>query len=330
MTLPVQPRDLVAVTGATGFIGTELCRELLRADYRVRALVRPRSAQKKLPAGVEPIIGELDDDNGLACLLDGAATVIHCAGAVRGASRAAFMRTNAAPVDAMVRAAEHSGVSRFILISSLAASQPRLSPYAESKRAGEAALLARISGLECLILRPPAVYGPGDREMLPLFRLMRSGFAPELTSIGARFSLIYIADLVQAIISSLTCRAAQSESPIFELHDGHPDGYTLAELIVEFERSGTARVRRIPVPALALDFAAAANLRLARWFGYAPMFTPWKLRELRHPRWVCDNAAFNALTGWRPATGFSRGLSLTLGENSGANESPAEDTDGLS
>jgi nucleoside-diphosphate-sugar epimerase len=328
--MPVQPRDLVAVTGATGFIGTELCRELLRADYRVRALVRPRSAQKSLPTGVEPILGELDDDAGIGRLLDGAAAVIHCAGAVRGAGRATFVQTNAASVETMVRAAERSGTRRFIMISSLAASQPALSPYAESKRAGEVALLARATGLECLILRPPAVYGPGDREMLPLFRLMRSGFAPELTSAGARFSLIYITDLVHAIVAALTCRAAQSIEPIFELHDGHPDGYTLAELIAEFEKTGTSRVRRIPVPAVALDFAAAANLRLARTFGYAPMFTPWKLRELRHPRWVCDNAAFSALSGWQPETGFPRGLSLTLGENSGTNELPAEDTDGLS
>lgn len=328
--MPVRSGNLVAVTGATGFIGTGLCRELVRADYRVRALVRPRSAQKPLPAGVEPILGELDDDDDLSRLLDGAAAIIHCAGAVRGASRAAFMQTNVVPVDAMVRAAERSGTRRFILISSLAASQPALSPYAESKKASETALLARGTDLECLILRPPAVYGPGDREMLPLFRLMRSGVAPELTSAGARFSLIYIADLVQAIMCALTCRAVRSDGPVFELHDGHPDGYTLDELIAEFENTGTARVRRIRVPALALDFVAFANLCLARLLGYAPMFTPWKLRELRHPRWVCDNAAFSALSGWRPATGFSRGLLLTLGENSGTNESPAEDTDGLS
>ncbi len=328
--MPVESRGLVAVTGATGFIGSELCRELLRHHYRVRALVRPRSAQKPLPAGVESVLSELDDDAGLDRLLDGAGAVIHCAGAVRGATRAAFMRTNAAPVDAMVRAAERSGTRRFILISSLAASQAGLSPYAESKRAGEAALLARSTNLECLVLRPPAVYGPGDREMLPLFRLMRRGFAPELTRAGARFSLIYIADLVHAIISGLTCPAAQSSEPIFELHDGHHDGYTLDELMAAFEETGTARVRRIPVPAAALDFVAATNLRLARVFGYAPMFTPWKLRELRYPRWVCDNAAFSALSGWQAATGFPRGLSMTLGENSGAHESPAEDTDGLS
>lgn len=328
--MPVRPRNLVAVTGATGFIGSALCRELLRADYQVRALVRPGSAHKPLPAGVEPIHGELNDAHSLSRFLDRAAAVIHCAGAVRGASRGAFMQTNVAPVDALVQAAKRSGTGRFILISSLAASQPALSPYAASKRAGEAALLAAAGDLECLIVRPPAVYGPGDREMLPLFRLMRRGFAPVLTSPGARFSLIYIADLVRAIISGLTCPAAQNDEPVFELDDGHPDGYALDELIEEFERTGTARVRRIPVPASVLDFAAAANLRLARMFDYAPMFTPWKLRELRHPRWVCDNAAFSALTGWRPATGFSRGLSLTLGENSGANESPAEDTDELS
>lgn len=318
------------MTGATGFIGGALCRELVEAGYRVRALVRPGSAGKALPTGVARILGELNDPGSLAGLLDGAAAVVHCAGAVRGASRAAFMQTNAAPVDGLARAAHRAGTRRFILISSLAASRPELSPYADSKRAGEAALLALADGLDCIVLRPPAVYGPGDSEMLPLFRLMRSGFAPVFTSRDSRFSLIFIGDLVRAIIATLTCAAVQGGEPVFELHDGHLDGYTLDDLIAELEKTGTARVRRIPVPAAALDIAAAANLLFARLFGYAPMLTPWKLRELRHPRWVCDNNAFSALTGWRPANGFSRGLPLALGENVGANELPAEDTDGLS
>lgn len=328
--MPAHARALVAVTGATGFIGNALCRALLGADYPVRALVRPRSAHKPLPPGVETIVGELGDDASLNRFLDGAAAVIHCAGAVRGASRAAFMQTNAQPVAALAQAAARARTSRFILVSSLAARQAELSPYAESKRAGETALLASDAKLERLILRPPAVYGPGDREMLPLFSLMRKGFAPQLTSTGARFSLLFITDLVHAIMAAVSCPAVQAGQPIFELHDGHPDGYALDDLIAEFEKTGTARVRRIRVPAMALDCAAAVNLRLARALAYAPMFTPWKLRELRHPRWVCDNAAFSALSGWRPAIGFSRGLSLTLGENHGADESPAEDTDGLS
>ncbi|MGR9090714.1 MAG: NAD-dependent epimerase/dehydratase family protein [Gammaproteobacteria bacterium] len=318
------------MTGATGFIGGALCRALVGAGYRVRALVRPGSASKPLPADVEPVLGELNDAGSLAGLLEGAVAVVHCAGAVRGASRAAFMNANVAPVDGLARAARRAGTSRFILISSLAASRPELSPYADSKRAGEAALLAQANGLECIVLRPPAVYGPGDREMLPLFRLMRSGFAPVFTRRDSRFSLIFIGDLVHAIIAGLTCAAVRSGEPVFDLHDGHQDGYTLDDLIAELEKTGTPRVRRIPVPAAVLDIAAATNLLFARLFGYAPMLTPWKLRELRHPRWVCDNDAFSALTGWRPAIGFSRGLALALRENGGTNESPAEDTDGLS
>lgn len=327
---PVRPHSLVAVTGATGFIGGALCRALVVAGYTVRALIRHGSAGKPLPAGVAPILGELNDSDSLNRLLEGAAAVIHCAGAVRGATRAAFRQTNVAPIDGLVSAARRAGTQRFILISSLAASRPELSAYAESKRAGEAALLTHADELDCIVLRPPAVYGPGDREMLPLFRLMRRGFAPVLTRGEARFSLIFIDDLVDAIRACLGCAAAQNGEPVFELHDGHADGYTLEDLILAFERTGTPRVRRIPVPAVVLDVAAAVNLSCARLLGYAPMLTPWKLRELRHPRWVCDNGAFSALTGWRPAIGFSRGLPLALRETGDANESPAEDTDGLS
>ena len=325
----LRPASVVAVTGATGFIGGALCRALVGADYQVRALVRPGSAKKPLPVGVAQILGELNDPDSLSRLFDGAAAVVHCAGAVRGASPGAFMNANAAPVASLVQAAQRAGTSRFILISSLAASRPELSPYANSKRAGETVLLAKARSFDSIVLRPPAVYGPGDREMLPLFRLMRRGFAPVFTSRESRFSLIFIDDLVQAIVASLTCQPVRNGEPVFDLHDGHPDGYTLDDLIAELENTGTPRVRRIPLPAAALNIAAAVNLQFARLFGYAPMFTPWKLRELRHPRWVCDNGAFSALTGWRPAFGFSQGLPLALCENDGANDSPAEDTDGL-
>jgi nucleoside-diphosphate-sugar epimerase len=307
--------ETVALTGATGFVGTALARRLTAAGHRIKALIRPSSGHKR-PADVAAawINGDLENLASLRCLVDGADAVIHCAGAVRGASREQFDRVNADGLARLVQAAAaQKPAPRFLLISSLTAREPHLSHYAASKRQGEK-LLAEIYGqLSWTVYRPCAVYGPGDRELLPLFRWMAKGIAPILGSGNGRFSMLYVEDLAEAIAQWLDCNCCRYGT--YELHDGHPGGYSWHEIIDAVKQLCARSVIRIKIPLVAVKLLAGCNLLAARSMGYAPMLTPGKLRELCHSDWICDNKALHAATGWSPRTLLPAGLQQTLSWN---------------
>lgn len=310
-------RPEVALTGATGFIGTALLRRLTGAGWHVRALYRPRKGYvpQSLPE-VDWFPGRLDEDDALAALVAGTDAVIHCAGAVRGASRADFDRVNADGARCVAQvAARQARAPRFLLISSVAARMPQVSHYAASKLRGECAVKAVSGGMRWTVLRPSAVFGPGDRELLPLFRCMASGFAPVPAGAKGRFSLIYVEDLTAAVARWLAADAGYGQT--FELDDGRVGGYdwdTVLEIAGCVLRGG-APVRRIPIPIPLLSLVALANLATARLLGYAPMLTTGKVREIAHPQWLCDNEPFMRVTGWQPAFGLKRGLACTFGKD---------------
>ena len=297
----------VALTGATGFIGRTLGRRLQAAGFLVRALVRPTS-DVPLPAGFERVVGSLQDAESLARLVRGVRAVVHCAGAVRGASARDFDPVN---VDGVVRLARAILAERpappIVHLSSLAARHPELSPYAASKRGGEQALLAAPAWT---VLRPPVVYGPGDRELLPVLRWMIRGIAPIVGAPQGRFSLIYVDDLAEAVVRLV---AMGGTGRVFELDDGRPSGYALDDLVAAAERYRSRAVVRVSVPAGLLDGLSRLNVLGARLRGRAPMLTPGKVRELFHPQWTCDNTALADATGWRPRIRLDEGLRRTLG-----------------
>ncbi|HVO83554.1 MAG TPA: SDR family NAD(P)-dependent oxidoreductase [Syntrophobacteria bacterium] len=303
---------VVAVTGATGFIGGALAQRLATAGWRIRVLVRPTSTRGRL-AGVaaDLVVGDLGDLDSLRRFVYQADAVVHCAGAVRGASQAHFDRVNVEGVARLVHAAasEHPA-PRFLLISSLAAREPGLSAYAASKRRGEEVLVADGGMMPWAVLRPPAVYGPGDRELLPLFRWMARGIAPVLGSGNARFSLLYVEDLAEAVVRWLSGGTAVQRT--FELDDCRPGGYTWTDVVDIMKTLRSRSVIPVRVPALLLQVLAFVNLVAARVIGYKPMVTPGKVRELRHPNWVCDSAAFMGATGWSPKVSLEEGLRRTL------------------
>jgi len=306
----------VALTGATGFIGAAVARRLAAGGRPVRALLR-RASVGKQPAdiAVDWINGDLEDMASLRRLVHRAEAVVHCAGTVRGASRAHFERVNVDGVTRLVQAVnEQHPAPRFLLISSLAAREPHLSAYAASKRHGEYVLAARSDDFPWAIFRPSAVYGPGDREMLPVFRWMARGIAPVLGSGKSRFSVLYIDDLAEAIIRWL--EQGGSQQRIFELHDGKPGGYSWNEVVDTIAKLRGRPVVRLKVPLILVRLLAGLNLTIARACGYAPMLTPGKVREFGHSNWVADNQALSADTGWVPRVALAEGLRRTLGWNS--------------
>ncbi len=303
---------VIALTGATGFIGGAVARRLKAANWEIRALTRSTSRRDHLHGIVASWVqGDLDDVQSLRRLVRGAEAVVHCAGAVRGQFSTHFTRVNSDGVSRLVHAAvEQRQLPRFLLISSLAAREPHLSPYAASKKQGEEALAAGAGEMDWAVLRPPVVYGPGDKELIPLFRLMHRGIAPVLGPRDARFSMLYVSDLAEAVVKWLGCGGTRQQ--VFELHDGQPDGYRWGDVIVVMARLRGGGVRRIKVSASLLMLLAVINSMAARVLGYAPILTPGKVRELKHSNWVCDNFLLSRETGWAPQVLLEEGLRRTL------------------
>ena len=294
----------VALTGATGFIGSTLCQALVRGGFHVRALAR-----KPQPpvTNVTWIYGDLGTPAALVSLLEGTHSIIHCAGAVRGKSQDEFNRVNLAGTRAIVTAclaqAHHP---RLLFISTLAARLPELSWYAASKASAEHEIREHGHSLQWTIFRPTVVYGPGDREMRPLFQWLLHGILPTPQSPGSRFSLLHVDDLADAVMQWL--RQPPTANATFELCDGTENGYdadTLARLV---ETHQGRRVRVLNLPVVLMRLAAEVNLCLARATGRSPMLTPGKVRELTHPDWTADAGDFTRATGWSPRIRFSDAL----------------------
>lgn len=302
---------VAAITGATGFIGRRIAESLHTQGWQVRALVRSPSAASTLKSqGMHTVLGALEDRSTLETLLCDTDAVIHCAGVVRGADYQDFARVN---VDgtANLRDAMHGKKLPLVALSSLAAREPQLSHYARSKRAMEAELVTQHAPRDCLLLRPPAVYGPGEKELLPLFQAFARGVAPLPASPQARVSLLYVDDLAAAILSWL--KQSKRESGIFELHDGQPDGYSWDEVVQVAESLLGRRIRKIALPGTPLRLLSSANATMSRLIGHAPMLTPGKIRELRHSNWVCDNGPLQKVLDWHPQVDLAQGLHLTCG-----------------
>jgi 2-alkyl-3-oxoalkanoate reductase len=276
---------VVAVTGATGFLGLHLIPALARAGARIRILAR-RDPTHQAWQGIafEAVSGSLEDAGALERLVTGADAVVHAAGLIKARSRMEFLRTNQGGSAAMATAARrHAPQARFIAVSSLAAREPQLSDYAFSKRAGEDAARAAYADApeQLTVIRPPAIYGPWDRETLAVFRAATRPFVPVFSQ--SRAAIIHAADAAAAIAAIATGEAGPNG--LYTLADDHPQGYTMAELLAEAARATGGSPRFVRVP----DGIVRAAGHLSGWWGrrrgQAPIFTAGKAREILHPDW---------------------------------------------
>lgn len=267
----------------------------------------PSRARDLADQGVELVPGDLANRQSLDTLLEDTTAVIHCAGSVRGNSQRAFDHTNVDGLAALLDATSSMlRPPRFIFLSSLAAREPGLSWYAQSKRSGEQRLRAT-ANLDSVILRPPPVYGPGDREMLPLFRLMKRGIALVAGTPEGRISLLHVDDLIEAILGCLD--TPRLPITAFTPTDPRQQGYNWHEMAAIAENLWQRPVRLLQPPSGLLSAVANGNLALSWALGYAPMLTPPKLRELRHDDWVASSVELSQATGWTPQIDLETGLS---------------------
>jgi len=287
----------VAVTGATGFIGHVLVQSLIKDGWKVRALTRTPRVSDEF---TQWITGDLDDPIALQSLVKNVSAVVHCAGMVRGSSLEEFTHTNVGGTSNLVRiSVQQNPPPRFLLISSLAARESSLSWYANSKYMAEQIVADSSGVMPWTVFRPTAVYGPGDKELSPIFRATRYGILPMVGSQASRYSLIHVSDLVSAILCWLSTKV--QTKGVYELDDGMPGGYDCHSLASIAQDVWGRQVRCFFLPVSLVLLLANINLWLARVLRYAPMLTPGKVREIRHPDWVCDISPLaQVLPGWHP------------------------------
>lgn len=269
---------ILAVTGGTGFVGSHLIDHALAAGHRVRALTRRPQPPRD---GVVWVAGALDDAGALAAMVAGADAVIHVAGVVTAADRAGFAAGNIEGTRAVIAAALAAGPQRFVQVSSLAAREPGLSDYGWSKAAADA-LLAD-AALDWTIVRPPAIFGPRDREMLALFRFAARRVVP-LPPAGGRLSVIAVEDLARLLLTLATAAGGNTlPRAIVEPDDGTPGGWDHRDFARAIGRAVGRRILPLPLPATILRLASAADR--AR-HGTAAKLTVDRVRYFRHPDWV--------------------------------------------
>ncbi|UIP06469.1 NAD(P)-dependent oxidoreductase [Erythrobacter sp. SDW2] len=291
---------IVAITGGTGFVGQAL------VDLAGQRGVKLRSLARKIPAdprGVEWEPGDLQDTDALARLARGAEAVIHIAGQVQARDVSEFEAANVTGTLNVIEATLAARVPRFVFVSSLAAREPELSAYGASKARAEKLVMA--SPLDWSIVRPPAVYGPRDGEMLDLFKMANRGIVP-MPSEG-HASMIHVGDLARFLLAVLPS-GEETTGRIFEPDDGKEGGWEHRELA---RAIGWAVGKRPMVPRLSrgmLDLAAKMDGVLR---GDRAKLTPDRVGYMCHPDWVSSDEAKPPKSLWKAKVPTREGLKAT-------------------
>lgn len=289
----------LAITGGTGFVGSHLIDVAIAAGHSVKALTRREQPGRE---NVDWIDGDLGSRDALERLVDGADAVIHAAGTINASSAAAFEKGNVAGTLAMLAAATAGGVRRFIHVSSLAAREPKLSLYGASKAKAEE--LVHSSGLDWAIVRPPAVYGPGDKETLELFRMAKLGLM--LMPPKGRVSVIHADDLSRLLIA--LCDPLAPSNKLIEPDDGKSGGWTHREFARALAAAVGTNAAVISSPGMLLRMAARADQFLR---GEKAKLTVDRAAYFSHRNWVVEPKRAAPTKLWRPGIDTLTGLADT-------------------
>jgi nucleoside-diphosphate-sugar epimerase len=315
----------VALTGATGFLGSHIADQLLAAGCRVRVSVRATSNLRWLEGKPVEIV-EIDLGSAADCraFVAGSEAVVHCAGVVSATREEDYRKANVDTTRVLLEAAqqEWAGVADhvFLLVSSLAAHGPAplsrpavetaechpITAYGRSKRAAEQLALEGDWDFRCVSLRPPGLYGPRDTEFVPLFKAARWGLTARIGQSITGLSLVDGRDAAAAALALLA--SEQAVGPYF-VDDGQA-GYSWPQLAAALGQAAGRKVRVLPLPLGLLKLAAAVvgRGRAAR----SPVLNADRLADLDAEGWACDGSRLNRDTGFRAQFDLERGFRTTM------------------
>lgn len=309
----------VLVTGGTGFVGGHTVGVLLAAGVQVRLLVRDARRAARWSGHVELAHGDLRDGAALRAALGDVDAVLHLAALTWAPRPDQLWATNADGTRRLAEAAAEQGVRRVVYLSSYAAMGPAppggcrrtadppapLSAYGRSKLAGEQALaeIAAARGLAAVTLRAPAIYGPGDRALLPLFRLVQRGWAPYPAG-EQRLQLLYVGDAAAALVRALS--VAPGTYPL-----AGPEVVTWPEALRAIAAALGVRARLLRVPAALLRALGRMRPLLGRWLGPQVPFDRDKAEEML-ASWVADPGEAAPVLPPATVTPLHQGLAATV------------------
>lgn len=314
----------VLVTGATGFIGSHLADALLARGCRVHCLVRQTSNLQWLDISrVALHTGDLQRPETVHDCLGEVDYIFHCAGVTRAKSREAYLQNNArACIPFYQTCVEHGKqVKAVVHLSSLAAVGPTppeqkvdentpcqpLTYYGKSKLAGEEIALEYASELPMVVLRPPVVYGEREVNFLTYLKAIRWGFAIKIGAQPRRLSLIYVKDLVDAMI-----RAAATPDPdrnVFFITDG--DVYSWEDVAQAAMTALGVRARTLIIPVSLMGCAALLSELFSKMANHTPLFDRQRMIDLRQSSWTASSDRFFNHYSFHPRFDLSRGLKQT-------------------
>lgn len=291
------------VTGSNGFIGSHLVEALLAKGYSVTCLVRKTSDLRwvrDLPVGFA--YGDVCRSEMLADAVREKDYIFHLGALTKAMDRATYFEVNYRGTRNLLTAtlAHNPAIKRFLLMSSLAAAGPStqsrpvceddeccpVSHYGQSKLEAERSALDYARWIPITIIRPPTVFGPRDRDLLPYFKLAARRVMPILGYRERRTSLIYVSDLVEGMIA-----AAQSQAAVGQTYFVSNDkAYTWEELSSLISHAVGKNSLEIRIPERVLRLVALISERIARLGGKPALINPQKALEMVQDAWVCDSS----------------------------------------
>lgn len=309
----------IVLTGGTGFVGSHVIDTLCAAGIRPRVLVRDQASPRWIAGRpVDWVEGSLESSEGLARLVEGAGTVVHLAGVLRGATEEDFMAGNRdGTARLLTSVGSHSPEARLIHVSSQAAVGPAdaeigatvdveplpISAYGRSKAAAEDCV--RSSSIRWGILRPPAIYGPRDSDVFEFFRMASRGLLAAPSG-ERRLTIAHVADVVRAVFA---VGAVGGNAGIF--HVGGTAGMAMDDLLRSIANAGEVRARLIHIPPWVLRAAGsgASGLRLLG-MRQIPLSRD-KAKEILARHWVLETRTSMDRLGLHDPMPFDLGARMT-------------------
>ena len=302
----------VLITGATGFVGSHIAEAFVAAGYKVRCGLRSTSDVRwisNLPIERTPL--DLDHPDDLSKALENVEIVVHVAGVTSARRPEDYYRVNADGTRRLAEAARGAGVGRFVQISSLAARGPDghdhpASAYGRSKLEAEKLLRGLDGPMRTVVLRPAAVYGPRDTDLLPLFKMASRGWLTLPAGPGS-LQPVYAADVAKAVLAA----ASKQEASFGPFPVAERSSYSWRYVASNLEEALGRPFRTARLPGACFRLAGRAAELAARPLGALPIFDERRAEDLAVHSWTCDPSIVERELGWRAEISLPEGLEKT-------------------